>query len=536
MTTRGRRRSLQDVHEESPEQKSVSQRARELFNRHRKRLTLSGGRRSRPLDTLDELEPSGDNVAANSAPPDSPPKKAKRILGIATPSPAQRKDDEVKEMNENDAHLFPVIPGRRKSRNTAPLATLFDDPEDFSTVPGGDAEANESITPKTPSSRRSSIDRFFRNKGSQGTPLRSISGTIGRSLSAIRTTAGRSLHLLKVQSSVSSLNSIIHSDSRSKNDLNASNLEGTPARSSHSIVRQLSSASVTKAANAFIRGLVTGPRTTKSRVHMRMDCPERQSIRRSSRRLSGLGVGDERLQKTHERYDQLKSAIHVLKEEITELATADEVLYDAVVCDVTPNCKPISEISKLIMNKVGEEVIDDLDSELVIKKKFVLTESGGFKACKYIFFVVDYGTPGSLEKTWQDMRFVFHNIIEKAIEHEGITSLLLPYLYTGEPMRDQEKVANAAVSSINHLAQQMGLGNVTKLDIGGVNDRNGCYDFYAADVEKMLASMAPQESDPTSGGTINRSLIVGGRDSLNTTTIDDSFYLTAETSFHQSLC
>lgn len=45
-------------------------------------------------------------------------------------------------------------------------------------------------------------------------------------------------------------------------------------------------------------------------------------------------------------------------------------------------------------------------------------------SCSDIFFVIDYGTPGHLEKTWQDMRFVFHNFIEKAIEHGGISSLV----------------------------------------------------------------------------------------------------------------
>lgn len=34
------------------------------------------------------------------------------------------------------------------------------------------------------------------------------------------------------------------------------------------------------------------------------------------------------------------------------------------------------------MERVGEEVIDDIETELILKKKFILTESGKFKACK----------------------------------------------------------------------------------------------------------------------------------------------------------
>lgn len=523
MTTRSRRKSLDTGNENSPEQKSVSQRARELFSRHRKRLTISGGRRNRVLDTLNEVESCGDLSISSSV---SPPKKAKRLLGITSPSTTSKKGDDSKGSNENDASLF-LTPRQRRSHRLAPLATLIDDLEDFNSIPSGGADET---TPKTPLSERPSFDRSFKTKSKEGTPLRSIPSSIGRSLSALRS-AGRSLHILKMQTSVASFNSIQRNDSRNNNDL--STLERTPTKSSLAIVRQLSSSSVSKVANAFLKGLVTGPRSHRSRVRYRENHKE-EDLHRNDRRLSTAVSEEERLLKQREQYNIMKSAIHVLKEEITDLATTEEILYDAIVCDITPSCKPISDVSKLILERVGEEVLDDIDSELILKKKFILTESGKFKACKYIFFVIDYGTPGCVEKTWQDMRFVFHNFIEKAIEHEGITSLLLPYLYTGEPIRDQAKVANAAISSINHLVQQIGLGNITKLDIGGVTDGYGCYEYYADGVEQLLLSLAPNMDGPLSTREHHEHSFGGDAVSLNVTSIDDSFYVTANNSSLES--
>ncbi|VDD93712.1 unnamed protein product [Enterobius vermicularis] len=475
MMTRLRRRSLDNDSENVSEQKTVSQRARELLSRHRKRLTLSGGRRSRPLDTLDEVENCSE-VSCNSV---SPPKKAKRVLGIVSPNCG--KADDSRGSTEKVILTTPNS-ASKKSRELAPLATLCDDLEGFNASPCSSSNAGKMFS--TPASKPVSLDQSFKTRTREGTPLRSIPSSIGRSLSALRS-AGRSLHLLKVQASVASLNSIPHSDLGNNNDL--CSLERTPTKSSLAIVRQLSSSSVSRAANALLKGFVTGPRSNRSRIRHRISLKE-ESPRENRCRFSTVGTEEDRLQRQHERYNALKSAIHIVKEEIVELATTEEVLYDAIVCDITPSCKPISKISKIIMERVGEEVIDDIETELILKKKFILTESD-------IFFVIDYGTPGHLEKTWQDMRFVFHNFIEKAIEHGGISSLLLPYLYTGEPPRDQEKVANAAISSINHLAQQIGLGNISKFHIGGVADSCGCYEHYLTAVEKLLSSIAPPEAE-----------------------------------------
>uniref|UniRef100_A0A0N5ATN9 Non-specific serine/threonine protein kinase n=1 Tax=Syphacia muris TaxID=451379 RepID=A0A0N5ATN9_9BILA len=518
MLTRSKRRSL-DM-DCSSEQKSISRRARELFSRHRKRLTISGGRSNRVLDTLEEIDSFGDG--SGSVTSVTPPKKAKRILGITTPaSTCETVPNTSRITKENIPTANFETPVRRRSHRLAPLATVLGEIEDFNSLSDESDNKDEDDT-KSITSRQSSFNWSTKSKSKETTPLRAIPCSIGRSLSAVRSTASRSLLLLKMHTSMASLNSVAHNDICNNNEV--SNLESTPTRSSLSIVRQISSSSVSRAANAILKGLVTGPRTTRLRSKNHTDSKEEKN-KRKSRRFSTIGTEEERIQKQRERYNTLKSTIHVLKDEITNLATAEEPLYDAIVCDITPACKPISEISEIILKKVGEEVIDDVDSELVLKKKFVLTESGKFKACKYVFFVIDYGTPGNQEKTWQDIRFIFHNFMEKAIEHEGITSLLLPYLYTGEPYRDQEKVANAAISSINHLSQQIGLGNIKKFDIGGVSDKYGCYEHYANGIEKLFTSIAPVELG-------SKSLVAGPDDSLpgdgtslNLSTIDDSLYL-----------
>ena len=60
-----------------------------------------------------------------------------------------------------------------------------------------------------------------------------------------------------------------------------------------------------------------------------------------------------------ERYNALKSAIHIVKEEIVELATTEEVLYDAIVCDITPSCKP-SRPSLIHMSRILSKLVLDL--------------------------------------------------------------------------------------------------------------------------------------------------------------------------------
>ncbi|MFH4981485.1 hypothetical protein AB6A40_008194 [Gnathostoma spinigerum] len=275
----------------------------------------------------------------------------------------------------------------------------------------------------------------------------------------------------------------------------------TPSRNS-TLMKTPSSSKVTRAANAILKGLSSSSKTNLSVPRPRMDSRKQKKERRNSdchaeELARRRAVIHERNLKKREQLHEFERVMNVTSESLRPIFTSEKLLYDAVVCEVYPDGRPASEISKLILEAVGEDVIYDVSSELNMLHEVFITEGGLLFSCRYVVFVVRHKTPSELEKTWREMRIAYCTLLEKIIDRSQISSLLLPYLFTGEPPLDQSTVAQTALASIQIVFLQRGFSKLTRITIGGLEECDPLYDIYSVRLNDLLNSMKPEEISDT---------------------------------------
>ncbi|VDM43516.1 unnamed protein product [Toxocara canis] len=456
-----------------------------------------------------------------------PTKKAKWILGVDSPilnvsetktrSGAGRKAESIASPNSDQCSDAPDI---------APLAGSSEFSEEHENDARGDGsselhDASEDSSSfvtveESPQFVHSKL-KLPSNHGSKESPL----GLFGRSLSSIRLRSCRT-HSFNVQSTVRSMGSVqeettsdVQSHAGGASSLvvciefGLENGRSTPTgRPLYSINqhagRERRESRITKVASVIMKGFAAGPHS-KARARSR----HRSKSTRQQKRRADIGqkctVDEEHAEKARGRLGEFKRVVNILEEDI-DLENAEGTVYDAIACDISPCGAPLSKVSELILRRAGEEVTCEVDKELRHSKKVFILGSGRFSACKYVIFVVGGHTNNSDGKTWQDLRFIYFNLINEAVQHRQIDSLLLPYLFIGGSSLAQHEVAHTALTAVNLVFLQTGFTNFKKLDIGGANGNEEVRSCYTTQLELVIGSMMDDSGKENIGANETKSV------------------------------
>ncbi|KHN88346.1 hypothetical protein Tcan_15693 [Toxocara canis] len=443
-----------------------------------------------------------------------PTKKAKWILGVDSPilnvsetktrSGAGRKAESIASPNSDQCSDAPDI---------APLAGSSEFSEEHENDARGDGsselhDASEDSSSfvtveESPQFVHSKL-KLPSNHGSKESPL----GLFGRSLSSIRLRSCRT-HSFNVQSTVRSMGSVQEETTSDVQSHAVENGRSTPTgRPLYSINqhagRERRESRITKVASVIMKGFAAGPHS-KARARSR----HRSKSTRQQKRRADIGqkctVDEEHAEKARGRLGEFKRVVNILEEDI-DLENAEGTVYDAIACDISPRGAPLSKVSELILRRAGEEVTCEVDKELRHSKKVFILGSGRFSACKYVIFVVGGHTNNSDGKTWQDLRFIYFNLINEAVQHRQIDSLLLPYLFIGGSSLAQHEVAHTALTAVNLVFLQTGFTNFKKLDIGGANGNEEVRSCYTTQLELVIGSMMDDSGKENIGANETKSV------------------------------
>uniref|UniRef100_A0A915C089 Uncharacterized protein n=2 Tax=Parascaris univalens TaxID=6257 RepID=A0A915C089_PARUN len=437
-----------------------------------------------------------------------PAKKAKRILGIDSPiiATSERKDRTKAGRSAEEVVTTPLTNANSGAPKIAPLANGSEFSEeqeniiqesDSSPLPTVSEGSASFVTPDLLDTHLQSKLKRSPTHISESSPL-TVSA---RSFSSVqlRSNAKR---LFETHSSIRSMSSVQEETSNQQPLKGGSDLNTPIGKTLHSrnrrAVTQRIECGVSMMASAIMKGITTGTRTKPrhpSRNHSK-------SVRESNSECKGNAekcvVDGKQTTKARGRLREFKNVVTILSKEI-DFEAATKPLYDAVACDISPSGLPLSAISKLILQKVGRNVKAEIDIELRHSKKVFILGSGGFTICKYVIFVVGGYSNNNDSKIWQEVRFAYFNLVNEAVQHRHIDSLLLPYLFTEESSLMQNEVAHTALTAVVLVFVQSGFTKLKKLHIGGVNINDEIHGYYMAQLESVIGNMLPDEGKENEG-------------------------------------
>lgn len=432
----------------------------------------------------------------------SPSKKAKRFFGIDCSRENESKFAKIPFNNGNDTSSDSPASVKHKSAPLASPTNSFNDEKDFTSpkeMPSEDCSFQKNQTCslyQTPVKVRDVSDQKTTPETCKSFLAASLA-SIGRSLSAIRQSGSRTSIRNRMKSLVSLHTPNNHNgqdDGPPSHEAGSSDQFRTPCKPLDALQPPSMTVSLTRVPHAYYKPV--GFRVVKSSSQGRSEATKRRKRRNltdynAKSFEARLSEQQQNEAKQRERLEKFKSTVNILKEEQADLFTSGELLYDAVACDISVDGTPVSDFSQKLLEKVGEDIRDDIKRELKFHKVFV-TGNGGFAATKYIIFLVDSLDRDAFgkDKIWENMRCAYCELIKKAVEHTEISSVLLPYLFTGEPVRDQSAVAKTALDTIEVFLPKT-FDGLKRLDIGGVKDTMGCYESYTRQMDALLSNMTP---------------------------------------------
>uniref|UniRef100_A0A0M3I3A6 WAPL domain-containing protein n=1 Tax=Ascaris lumbricoides TaxID=6252 RepID=A0A0M3I3A6_ASCLU len=431
-----------------------------------------------------------------------PAKKAKRILGIDSPILArtERKDrtgagrsveelvtTSVTNLNSDTPKMAPLVNPSEFSEEQEDITQE----SDSSPLPTVSEDSASFVTPDVMATRLHSKLKRSSTHISEGSPL----AVFGHSFSSIRLRSNTN-SLFETHSSIRSMSSVQEETSnlqslKGGNDLSTPIGKTIHPRNRRAVTQRIE-CGVSMVANAIMKGITTSTHTKPpppSRNHAK-------SIQKLNSDCTGNAekcvVDGKQTTKARGRLKEFKNVVTILSKEL-DFEAATKPLYDAIACDISPSGLPLSTISKLILQKVGKNVKGEIDIELRHSKKVFILGSGEFTLCKYVIFVVGGYSNNNDTKIWQEVRFAYFNLVNEAVQHRHIDSLLLPYLFTEESSLMQNEVAHTALTAVVLVFVQSGFTKLKKLHIGGVNINEEIHGYYMAQLESVIGNMLPDE-------------------------------------------